>query len=163
MNSWPTHQSPTQCYGTGTATFWLSGNGTGAGSGFVPLTNGSGSGRPKNKRIRIPNTAFCLWKLIQMLLQKVISKKLPPWRSLTKIAGSGAGPESRSVWQRCGSGSVAKCYGSSATLPDPKHRFWLKNIHEVTVWIRKIPGNHLECVQVDPAGPAVAGTAPGGR
>ncbi len=30
----------------------------GSGAGSVPLTNGSGSGRPKNIRIRIPNTVF---------------------------------------------------------------------------------------------------------
>jgi hypothetical protein len=30
--------------------------GSGSGSGSVPLTNGAGSGRPKNMRIRIPNT-----------------------------------------------------------------------------------------------------------
>ncbi len=41
-------------------TFWCgSGDGKreGSGAGFVTLTDVSGSGRPKNMRIRIPNTA----------------------------------------------------------------------------------------------------------
>ncbi len=34
------------------------GSGLETGSGSKPLTNGSGSGKPKNMRIRIPNTGI---------------------------------------------------------------------------------------------------------
>jgi hypothetical protein len=36
------------------------GSGLETGSGSKPLTNGSGSGKPKNMRIRIPNTDIFL-------------------------------------------------------------------------------------------------------
>jgi hypothetical protein len=96
---------------------------------------GSGSFYHHAKIVRIPLIptilwlflTFNLWKMMQLYLQKVISRKnclgflLASWRSTTKIAGSGS---------EFGSGSISQRHGSADPDPhqnvmDPQHCFLL--------------------------------------